>query len=113
MDLDDTSDSQQLPLQDRLPDYAIVFAVGLAACVAVGVVIWLLSDVALASAVGYTTILYGVVFLLAGGATGGGYTNLGIGAAGALFGTRRADEAQDDVAATGGFRDPANLDVPE
>jgi hypothetical protein len=108
VDLDDTSDSQQLPLQDRLPDYAIVFAVGLAACVAVGVVIWLLSDVALASAVGYTTILYGVVFLLAGGATGGGYTNLGIGAAGALFGTRRADEAQDDVASTGGFRDPVS-----
>lgn len=102
---DDTAASAELPLRDRLPDYLGVFGIGLAVCAAIGLVIWLISDVALASSVGYTTILYGVVFLLAGGATGGGYTNLGIGAAGALFGTRRADEAQDDVETTGGFRD--------
>lgn len=86
-----------LSLRDRLPDYAAVFAVGLAACIGVGLVIYLISDVSLASSIGYTIILYGVVFLLAGGASGGGYTNLGIGAAGALFGTRRADETQDEV----------------
>lgn len=102
---DDTAASAELSLRDRLPDYLGVFAIGLAVCAVIGLVIWLISDVALASSVGYTTILYGVVFLLAGGATGGGYTNLGIGAAGALFGTRRADEAQDDVETTGGFRD--------
>ena len=103
---DDSQDPDHLSLRDRLPDYLTVFGVGLAACVGVGFVIWLISDVGIASAVGYTCMLYGVVFLLAGGATGGGYTNLGIGAAGALFGTRRADEAQDDVETTGGFRDP-------
>lgn len=86
-----------LSLRDRLPDYAAVFGVGLAACIGVGLVIYLISDVSLASSIGYTIILYGVVFLLAGGASGGGYTNLGIGAAGALFGTRRADETQDEV----------------
>lgn len=89
-----------LPLSDRLPDYGAVFAVGLAACVGVGLVIWLVSDVSLASSVGYTTILYGVVLMLAGGAAGGGYTNLGMGAVGALFGTRRADETQQEVGAT-------------
>ena len=105
---DDTAASEELSLRDRLPEYLGVFGIGLAVCVAIGLVIWLISDVALASSVGYTTILYGVVFLLAGGATGGGYTNLGIGAAGALFGARRADEAQDDVQTTGGFRDPVS-----
>ncbi|MGI9642252.1 MAG: hypothetical protein ACR2N9_05670 [Acidimicrobiia bacterium] len=95
---DETVDSG-LSLRDRLPDYAAVFAVGLAACIGVGLVIYLISDVSLASSIGYTIILYGVVFLLAGGASGGGYTNLGIGAAGALFGTRRADETQDEVEA--------------
>lgn len=94
---EDELDDAGLPLRDRLPDYAAVFGVGLAACVGVGLVIYLISDVSLASSIGYTVVLYGVVFLLAGGASGGGYTNLGIGAAGALFGTRRADEAQDEV----------------
>ncbi len=37
------------------------------------------------------------MFLLAGGATGGGYTNLGVGAVGAMFGTRRTDEAQSEM----------------
>ena len=92
-ELDDSS----LPLRDRLPDYAAVFGVGLAACGGVGLVIYLITDVSLASAIGDTIILYGVVFLLAGGASGGGYTNLGVGAVGALFGTRRTDEAQDEV----------------
>jgi hypothetical protein len=86
-----------LPLRDRLPDYAIVFAVGIAACAVIGFVIWAISDVVLSSAIGYTIILYGVILMLAGGASGGGYTNLGVGAVGALFGTRRADEAQDEI----------------
>ncbi|MDJ0790275.1 MAG: hypothetical protein QNJ71_00090 [Acidimicrobiia bacterium] len=106
MEPDDQTTPDHLSLADRMPDYLTVFGVGLAACVGVGFVIFIISDVALASSIGYTIILYGVVFLLAGGASGGGYTNLGIGAAGALFGTRRADEAEDDVATTGGFRDP-------
>jgi hypothetical protein len=98
--------SEPLSLRDRLPDYAAVFGIGLAACIAVGGVIWLISDVSLASGVGYTVILYGVVLMLAGGATGGGYTNLGMGAVGALFGTRRADETQEEVGRTwsGGAR---------
>ena len=91
------SDEQALSIRDRAPDYAAVFGVGVAGSFAVGGIIWLISDVAFASAVGYTMILYGVVLMLAGGATGGGYTNLGVGAVGAMFGARRADEAQDEL----------------
>lgn len=86
-----------LPLRDRLPDYAAVFGVGLGVCVAIGLVISLVSPASLAAAIGYTVILYGVILMLAGGSTGGGYTNLGLGAVGAMFGTRRADEAGEDV----------------
>lgn len=93
-------EDELLPLRERLPDYGAVFAIGLAACVGVGLVIWAISDVSLASSVGYTVILYGIVLMLAGGATGGGYTNLGMGAVGALFGTRRADETQQEIGTT-------------
>ncbi len=86
-----------LPLRERMPDYAAVFGVGFLGAAGVGLFVSLISDAALASAIGYTVILYGVILLLAGGATGGGYTSLGIGAMGALFGTRRADEAQDEI----------------
>lgn len=89
-----------LPLRDRLPEYGAVFGVGVAACIAVGIVIWVISDVSLASSVGYTLVLYGIVLMMAGGASGGGYTNLGMGAVGSLFGTRRADETQDEVRTT-------------
>lgn len=88
-----------------MPDYLATFGVGLAVAFLIGLVIWAISDVSLASSVGYTIILYGVVLLLAGGATGGGYTNLGLGAMGALFGTRRSDEPQDEVdTSSSGYR---------
>lgn len=84
----------ELPLSDRMPDYLITFGIGLLVSAGIGIVIWLISDIDLASTIGYTMILYGVVLLLAGGSAGGGYTDLGMGAMGALFGTRRADEPQ-------------------
>lgn len=90
-------DAADLSLRDRLPDYAAVFGAGVLGTVVVGLIVYAISDVSLSSSIGYTMILYGVVLMLAGGATGGGYTNLGVGAVGALFGTRRADEAQDDL----------------
>jgi hypothetical protein len=88
---------ETIPLSERMPDYLVTFGIGLLGAAAIGVVIWLVSDIALASSVGYTMILYGVVLLLAGGSSGGGYTNLGMGAMGALFGTRRADEPQPEA----------------
>jgi len=84
----------QLSLRDRMPDYLATFGIGLAATFAIGIAIWLISDIGLSPAIGYTTILYGVVFLLAGGASGGGYVNLGVGAAGSMFGGRRLDDSE-------------------
>lgn len=46
------------------------------------------------SAAGYAGILFGTVLLLTGGARGGGYTNLGVGAIEALVGGR--NRSQDD-----------------
>lgn len=88
---------EPVPLSERMPDYLVTFGLGLLGSTVVGVLIWLISDIELASTVGYTMILYGVVLLLSGGTSGGGYTNLGVGAMGALFGTRRADEAQPEA----------------
>jgi hypothetical protein len=90
----------ELPLSERMPDYLVTFGIGLLASAGIGVVVWLISDIELASTVGYTMILYGVVLLLAGGSTGGGYTNLGMGAMGALFGTRRVDEPQPEASSS-------------
>lgn len=81
-------------LLERMPDYLVTFGIGLGVSVLVGGAIWLFSGISLALTVGYTVILYGVVLALAGGSAGGGYTNLGMGAMGAMFGARRADEAQ-------------------
>jgi hypothetical protein len=90
----------ELPLSERMPDYLVTFGIGLLASAGIGVVVWLISDIELASTVGYTMILYGVVLLLAGGSAGGGYTNLGMGAMGALFGTRRVDEPQPEASSS-------------
>jgi hypothetical protein len=84
------------PLRDRLPEYLIVFGVGLVGAAAVGALIGAVFDPAVINSIGYTIMFLGVVLILAGGATGGGYTNLGIGAIGAMFGTRRADEEEQE-----------------
>jgi hypothetical protein len=91
---DPHADAVQLSLRDRMPDYLATFGIGLSVTFAIGIVIWLISDIGLSSTIGYTTILYGVVFLLAGGATGGGYVNLGVGAVGSMFGGRRLDDSE-------------------
>lgn len=94
----------ELSLRERMPDYLATFGLGLAATFAVGIAIWLISDIGLSSSLGYTTILYGVVFLLAGGATGGGYVNLGVGAVGSMFGGRRLDDSETGVESSSGNR---------
>ena len=91
----------QLPLRDRMPDYLATFGIGLVVTFAIGILIWLISDIGLSSTIGYTTILYGVVFLLAGGATGGGYVNLGVGAVGSMFGGRRLDGSEPGLESQG------------
>ena len=87
----------ELPLRDRLPEYLALFGAGLLAAAIVGAVIGAFSSAGMASSIGYTMIGFGVVLLLAGGSTGGGYTNMALGATGSLFGGRgRVDEDVDD-----------------
>lgn len=86
------TDDTVLPLRDRIPEYLTVFAVGLVASVGVGLLIGFIFGQGIWNGVGYTIVMFGVVMLLAGGASGGGYTNLGAGAIGAAFGGRRTDE---------------------
>jgi hypothetical protein len=62
-----------------LPDRVAVFGFGFAAAAGVGLLIGLLLKVAIASAIGYTMIVFGAVWLLGGGLSGGGYAVFGIG----------------------------------
>jgi len=105
MTSDEHTDDTVLPLRDRIPEYLTVFAAGLGASAGVGLLIGLIFGQSLWSGVGYTVIMYGVVMLLAGGASGGGYTNLGAGAIGAAFSGRRFDEeGQEDQERQAGQR---------
>ena len=90
------TDDTVLPLRDRIPDYLTVFVAWLGASVGVGLLIGLIFDQSIWSAVGYTVAMFGVLMLLAGGAAGGGYTNLGAGTIGAAFGGRRVDEEEQE-----------------
>ncbi len=90
------TDDTVLPLRDRIPEYLTVFGVGFGVSAGVGLLISLLSGNGMWTSVGYTVMAFGAVMLLAGGASGGGYTNLGAGAIGAAFGGRRFDEGEQE-----------------
>ena len=76
------------PLAERMPGYLVGFAVGAAVASLVGVVVWLATSARFSDALGYPFIALGTLLLLIGGAQGGGYSNLGIGAVEALIGGR-------------------------
>ncbi|MDA2978301.1 MAG: hypothetical protein O3B42_00790 [Actinomycetota bacterium] len=78
------------PLRERLPDYAGVFVLGLAASALAGILYSVVFDSKMTSSVGNVIMFYGVILMFIGGATGGGYTSIGAGAARALFTTRTA-----------------------
>lgn len=86
------------PLRERLPEYVAVFAAGAAGLTAVALLIFALTDNGLTSTLGYTFIFGGTFLLLVGGARGGGYTNLSLGAVEALAGGRNRtdDDFEDD-----------------
>ena len=96
--MDDHTDPDDvvLPLRDRLPDYLTVFSIWFGIAAGVGLVIGLLRGSSLWTAIGYTVMLLGVVMMLAGGASGGGYTHLGAGAIGAAFSGRHSDETDEE-----------------
>jgi hypothetical protein len=82
------------PLRERMQGYLAVFAMGAGAGLVIGLIVWLATSVRFAEALGYTFLGLGTLLLLTGGARGGGYSNLGIGAVEAVFGGR--NRAQDD-----------------
>jgi hypothetical protein len=90
------------PLAERIRGYLVVFTGGLGAAALVGVVVWLATSARLTDALGYTYIGLGTLLLLIGGAHGGGYSNLGIGAVEAVVGGR--NRSQDDYAADDDLR---------
>ena len=77
-------------MRERLPDYAGVFVLGLAASALAGILYSVVFDSKMTSSVGNVIMFYGVILMFIGGATGGGYTSIGAGAARALFTTRTA-----------------------
>jgi hypothetical protein len=88
---------EDLSLRERLPDYLKAFGAGLGITVAIGLVLWLVTSFTFEHAIGYTWLFTGVLLWLIGGARGGGYTNLSVGAAEALVGGRnRTDDDLDD-----------------
>lgn len=99
------AESLVLPLRERLPDYVKTWLIGGAISAAAGVVFGLLADPSVISGASYGVLLLGVVFLLIGGVTGGGYNSLGVGAFGTLFGSgARQDESVDRADARMGRR---------
>jgi hypothetical protein len=89
---------EELSLRDRLPEYLATFAVFGAIAALLGTVIAAAVDAALLGGAAYAVMLLGTIFLLAGGASGGGYASIGSGAVGALFGgnTQRVDDDPSD-----------------
>lgn len=87
-----------LPLRDRMPDYLATFGLLWLAIVAIGLGLALFTSASAIEGIAYIAIAVALGLMLAGGATGGGYTSLGLGAAGAMLGGRqRHDEDYEDA----------------
>ncbi len=84
---------EELSLRERFPTYVKAFSAGLLVIGAMGLVLFGLTSAPLSDALGYSWIFGGTVLLLMGGAKGGGYSNLSIGAFEAVVGGRnRTDD---------------------
>ena len=86
------------PLGERLPVYLKLFGIGCVGILVGAMVIFGLSSLRIEHAIGFTAIFTGATLLLLGGARGGGYSNIAIGATGALVGGRNTmDDPTDDT----------------
>jgi len=70
---------EHLRLRDRILDRATIFAVGLVLAATVGSLVGVLTAASVPSAVGYALIVFGAVWLLSAGLSGGGYAIGGVG----------------------------------
>ena len=80
-----------LTLRERLGVYARNFVLGLVVILAIGGIASLFVSSPALVAMGYTAVFVGAVMLLAGGASGGGYANLGFGMMDRLVDAARRD----------------------
>ncbi len=98
----DPSHLKELSLRERMPDYLAMFAVGIGVSVTVGLIVTWVSSHSFVAGFGYSMIGLGVVLLLAGGVSGGGYGNLGVGALATMLGSevraQPTDTADEDPA---------------
>ena len=99
------------PLSDRFPRYVASFSVMIVAAIVIGLLVAAFTSVEVASGVGYGMIFLGIGMMALGGSQGGGYANLGVGAVGMLFGTRRHDEDFSDPSVRRGT--PTRVDPRE
>ena len=74
-----------------MPGYLMAFGLGLALTAVIGLIWSAATRATLVEGIAYTWQTWGVVMLLVGGATGGGFTNISLGSAGTLFGGRTMD----------------------
>jgi len=89
-------------LRARFPNYAKAFLASLAGALLLGVVIFWLSSMSFDDSLGYALIAMGTLLILLGGARGGGYSNLSIGAIETLAGGR--NRMDDDYEEDDGLR---------
>jgi hypothetical protein len=80
------------PLRERFPVYLKVMGVTILVLVIFGLGLTVFFGVQLPDSVGYALILGGTLMMLAGGARGGGYSNIGVGAVEALVTGRNRNE---------------------
>lgn len=92
-----TGDDGELAFAERVPIYAKLFGIGLLATAGLGLAIGLLTSVDVMAAFAYSLVALAVILMMSGGTTGGGYTNLGVGAFTNMFGGRREIEGVDDM----------------
>lgn len=90
------------PLRERFPVYIKTFLLGLAVIGVVAAGVVLFTDTRPGHAFGFTAIFMGTLLLLIGGAKGGGYSNIGLGAVEALVGGR--NRVDDDPETDEGMR---------
>lgn len=95
-----------LPLRERLPDYGALFAAGLGAALALAAIATVAFGTTFLGATTNILIAFAVILGLIGGATGGGYTNLGLGVFGSM--ARRDEHATLDDRLRRGLRPQAN-----
>ena len=114
MTFDDRYDAESVPddpLSERFPRYLAAFSVMMVSAVAIGLLVALFTSVEPEAGVGYGMVFLGIGMMAMGGTQGGGYANLGVGAVGMLFGSRRHDEDYSDASVRRGT--PTRVDPRE